>query len=78
MLRLNEDARSVLDVLKEGIAIIDTEGRLVFGNRAYCEFLNKEAGGDIGARRCTHPSIGRKRNGKRIVCACHTQCQQLL
>ena len=48
MLQLNEDARSVLDALSEGITIIDTEGRLVFGNRAYREFLNKEAGGDIG------------------------------
>lgn len=48
MLQLSEDARSVLDALREGITIIDTEGRLVFGNRAYREFLNKEAGGDIG------------------------------
>lgn len=48
MLQLNEDARSILDALKEGVTIIDTEGRLVFGNRAYREFLNKEAGGDIG------------------------------
>ena len=48
MLQLNEDARSVLNALKEGITIIDTEGTLVFGNKAYCEFLNKEAGGDIG------------------------------
>jgi len=48
MLQLSEDARSILDALREGITIIDTEGRLVFGNRAYREFLNKEAGGDIG------------------------------
>ena len=48
MLHLSEDAKSILDALKEGITIIDTEGRLVFGNRAYREFLNKEAGGDIG------------------------------
>ena len=48
MLELSEDARCVLNSLREGITIIDTEGRLVFGNRAYCEFLNKEAGGDIG------------------------------
>ena len=48
MLELNEGARSVLNSLREGITIIDTEGRLVFGNKAYCEFLNKEAGGDIG------------------------------
>ncbi len=48
MLELNEGARSVLNSLREGITIIDTEGRLVFGNKAYCDFLNKEAGGDIG------------------------------
>lgn len=48
MLELNEDARSVLNALREGITIIDAEGCLVFGNRAYCEFLSKEAGGHIG------------------------------
>ncbi len=48
MLELNDDARCVFNALREGITIIDTEGQLVFGNRAYCEFLNKEAGGDIG------------------------------
>ncbi len=48
MLHLSDDARSVLDALREGITIIDTEGRLVFGNRAYREFLSKEAGVDIG------------------------------
>lgn len=48
MLYLNEEARCVLDALSEGITIVDAEGRLVFGNRAYRDFLNKEAGGDIG------------------------------
>lgn len=48
MLQLSEDARSVLNALREGITIIDTEGRLVFGNKSYLDFLNKEAGGDIG------------------------------
>ncbi len=48
MLVLNEDARNILNALNEGITIIDTEGRLVFGNRAYCDFLNNEAGKDIG------------------------------
>ena len=37
-----------LDAMREGINIIDTEGRIVFANRAYQEFLNQEAGGDIG------------------------------
>ncbi len=48
MLELNDDARSVLNALREGITIIDTDGNLVFGNTAYRQFLNKEAGGDIG------------------------------
>ncbi len=48
MLKLSEDARSVLNAMREGITVIDMDGVIVFGNRAYCEFLNKEAGGDIG------------------------------
>ena len=47
MLQLNEASRSVLDALNEGITIIDTEGRLVFGNRAYRAFLKKELGRDF-------------------------------
>ena len=49
---LSDDARAVFDAMREGITIIDTEGRIVFGNRAYREFLNKEAGGDIGPIEC--------------------------
>ena len=47
-MELNEDAKLVFDAMREGITIIDTQGHIVFGNRAYREFLNKEAGGDIG------------------------------
>ena len=47
MLQLNEFARSVLDALNEGVTIIDTDGRLVFGNRAYREFLSKEVGHSV-------------------------------
>lgn len=47
-LKLNQDSRMALDAMREGINIIDTEGRIVFANRAYQEFLNQEAGGDIG------------------------------
>ena len=47
-MELNADARAIFDAMREGITIIDTEGRIVFGNQAYREFLNKEAGGDIG------------------------------
>ena len=45
---LDQDARAVLDAMREGINIIDRDGVIVFANRAYCEFLNREAGGDIG------------------------------
>ncbi len=47
-LHLNEDARAVLNAMREGVNIIDADGRIVFGNQAYLDFLNKEAGGDIG------------------------------
>lgn len=47
-MELNQDAKLVFDAMREGITIIDTQGHIVFGNRAYREFLNKEAGGDIG------------------------------
>ena len=47
-MELNAAARAAFDAMREGITIIDTEGRIVFGNRAYRDFLNKEAGGDIG------------------------------
>lgn len=47
-MKLSPDARAVMDAMTEGITIIDTEGVLVFGNRAYRNFLNREAGRDIG------------------------------
>ncbi len=47
-MQLNADARMAFDAMREGITIIDTDGVIVFGNQAYREFLNKEAGGDIG------------------------------
>ena len=47
-MELNRDAKLAFDAMGEGITIIDTQGRIVFGNKAYREFLNKEAGGDIG------------------------------
>ena len=47
-MELNAAARAAFDAMREGITIIDTEGCIVFGNRAYRDFLNKEAGGDIG------------------------------
>ena len=47
-MQLGQDARSAFDAMREGITIIDTEGTIVFGNKAYREFLNNEAGGDVG------------------------------
>lgn len=47
-MELNAAARAAFDAMSEGITIIDTDGVIVFGNRAYRDFLNKEAGGDIG------------------------------
>lgn len=47
-MELNRDAKLAFDAMREGITIIDTQGRIVFGNKAYRDFLNKEAGGDIG------------------------------
>jgi len=47
-MELGEGARAVFDAMREGITIIDAQGNIVFGNRAYREFLNREAGGDIG------------------------------
>lgn len=46
---LDEDIRAVFDAMQEGINIIDAEGRIVFGNRAYRDFLSKEKGLDIGS-----------------------------
>ena len=47
-MELNAAARAAFDAMSEGITIIDTDGIIVFGNRAYRDLLNKEAGGDIG------------------------------
>lgn len=41
-MELNQDARAVLDAMREGINIIDAEGRIIFGNKAYLDFLSKE------------------------------------
>jgi len=47
-MQIDSTARAIFDTMTEGITIIDTEGNIVFGNQAYRNFLNKEAGGDIG------------------------------
>ena len=47
-MELNSDARAVLNAMREGITIIDTEGRIVFGNKAYLDFLQRDLGRDPG------------------------------
>ena len=47
-MELNTDAKAAFDAMREGITIIDTEGRLVFCNYAYLEFLRKELGEPLG------------------------------
>lgn len=52
-MQLNAAARMVLNAMTEGVLIIDTEGRIVFGNDAYRRFLRSENGveyGDIEGR----------------------------
>ena len=48
-MELNPAARATFDAMREGITIIDTEGRLVFCNRAYLDFLRKELGEPLGS-----------------------------
>lgn len=47
-MELSQDARAVMDAMSEGIAVVDTAGVILFGNRAYRTFLNREAGRAIG------------------------------
>lgn len=54
-MELSAYSKDVFDSMNEGILIIDTEGRIVFGNAAYRRFLIREGGGeeigDITGRR---------------------------
>ena len=47
-MKLNEAARATFDAMREGITIIDTSGKIVFGNKAYLDFLRKELGEGLG------------------------------
>ena len=44
-MQLDPITRAVLDAMQEGVLIIDAQERIVYGNRAYVAFLEKEAGG---------------------------------
>lgn len=48
-MKLDATARAAFDAMVEGITIIDVEGRLVFGNRAYLEFLEQDLGRPVGS-----------------------------
>ncbi len=39
MLDINRDMSTVFNSLREGILVIDVDGRIVFGNTAYLDFL---------------------------------------
>lgn len=45
---LDKRTRAIFDSMSEGINIIDTDGRIVFGNKAYRAFLSRELGRDVG------------------------------
>ena len=47
-MKLNQAARATFDAMREGITIIDTSGKIVFGNKAYLDFLRKELGEGLG------------------------------
>lgn len=47
-MELDTTARAAFDAMHEGITIIDLEGRVVFGNRAYLEFLDQDLGRPVG------------------------------
>ncbi|NCB64172.1 MAG: PAS domain-containing protein, partial [Clostridia bacterium] len=51
-MRLDDAARAVFNAMTEGVLIIDTEGKIVFGNDAYRRFLLSESCGshDIEGR----------------------------
>lgn len=63
-LKLNQDARNTLNAMREGITIIDTQGRIVFANQAYLDFLEQEMGRPLG---CVEGMVLRKlRPGARL------------
>jgi transcriptional regulator with PAS, ATPase and Fis domain len=41
-MEISETLIAIFDAMSEGILIIDTEGKIIFGNKKYCKFLNKE------------------------------------
>lgn len=48
-MELSQDARAAFDAMAEGITIIDTQGRILFANAAYRDFLERETGRRLGS-----------------------------
>ncbi|MFQ7451186.1 MAG: PAS domain-containing protein [Flavonifractor plautii] len=74
-MQLDPITRAVLDAMQEGVLIIDAQERIVYGNRAYVAFLEKEAGGPIGPIEgypcgCCAPVPGRRRCWLRSAPSC--------
>lgn len=51
---LSDSVKAMFDAMSEGILLIDTEGRIVFGNSAYLNFLCRETGSYV------HSIVGKK------------------
>ncbi|MDR2179546.1 MAG: sigma 54-interacting transcriptional regulator [Synergistaceae bacterium] len=41
-MEISETMAAIFDAMSEGILIIDSDARIVFGNKAYCKFLNAD------------------------------------
>lgn len=48
-LMVDESLMTILDAISEGITIIDIDGKVIFGNKAYCNFIGLERKDLIGA-----------------------------
>ncbi len=48
-LKVDESLMTILDAISEGITIIDIDGKVIFGNKAYCNFIGLERENLIGA-----------------------------
>lgn len=47
-MEISDDARAVFDAMREGVLVIDTRGVIVFANKSYTAFVNKERDADAG------------------------------
>ena len=49
LMEISRDARAIFNSMREGIVLIDTRGMIIFANKQYTQFVNKERGADVGA-----------------------------